>query len=305
MKVSEINFSKVKKKYLFFLKKQEVFGEPFYDKIGQLKNFYIPICNSIYKNYRLNNKTLIIGLSGGQGTGKTTISKIIKIILEISFNLKVVNLSIDDFYKTKAQRKKMSKKVHQLFLTRGVPGTHDITLIKKCFLGLMKKNFKPLVIPKFDKSNDERYPKSKWTRIKNKPNIIIFEGWCVGAKNQTINELKKPINNLEKKYDEQLIWRKKVNMELKNRYKKIFSLINKLIFLKVPHFKYVYKWRLLQEDKLRVSLNGKKIMTKNQIKKFIMFYERVTRQMVKDLKYDADVVINLDKKHKLNNLKFN
>ena len=305
MKVSEINFSLVKKKYLDFLKKQEVLGEPFYDKLGQFKNFYIPICSSINKKYGLKKKTLIVGLSGGQGSGKTTVSEIIKIILKSAFKLNTVIFSIDDFYKTQHQRKKMAKNIHRLFLTRGVPGTHDVNLIKKCFSNLVKKKFKPFLIPKFDKSNDDRHPVSKWTKVKKKPDIIIFEGWCVGAKNQTNQQIKKPINDLEKKYDKRLIWRKKVNFELGSQYRRIFKTINELIFLKVPNFNYVYKWRLLQEEKLKTLSKGKKIMSKNQIKKFIMYYERITRQMIKDLKRSANVVINLDKKHRLNNIKFN
>ena len=84
-----------------------------------------------------------------------------------------------------------------------------------------------------------------------KAEIIIFEGWCVGAINQKKKDLIKPINTLERKYDKQMIWRNKVNYELKNKYMKIFKLIDKLIFLKVPNFKYVLKWRILQEKKLK------------------------------------------------------
>ena len=64
------------------------------------------------------------------------------------------------------------------------------------------------------------------------------------AKNK---DLIKPINTLEKQEDKNSIWRKRVNMELKNDYKKIFKQIDISIFLKVPSFKHVYKWRLLQE----------------------------------------------------------
>ncbi len=297
-------FFKVKKKYLEFLKSQQVQGEPFYDKIGQLDKIYIPICKYIYKNYLLKKKTLIIGLSGGQGSGKTTITNILKIILQKGLSLRVVSFSIDDFYKTLSQRKKMSQQEHELFLTRGVPGTHDIKFLKKCLNKLTKKKFKTCYIPKFNKSIDDRYKKNKWTKIKKKPQIIIFEGWCVGAKHQTENILKKPINSLEKKHDAKNFWRKKVNNELKSRYKVIFKFIDKLIFLKVPSFEYVYKWRLLQEKKLRKKYKGKKIMTKQQVKKFIMYYERITKQMLEDLTLKANILIRLDKKHRLSSLKF-
>ena len=305
MKEKIYDFSKVKEKYLKFLKSQEVLGEPFRDKLGQLKNFYVPISDMINKNYLRNKKTRIIGLAGGQGSGKSTISQVLKIILKETFNLETVVFSIDDFYKTLKDRKKMSKKISHLFLTRGVPGTHDSKLLYKCLKNLKKNSFKKTHIPRFDKSIDDRYLKNKWTKVLRKPNVVIFEGWCVGAKPQKITNLVKPVNELEKMEDKNLIWRKKVNKELKNDYKKIFHLINDLIFLKVPSFKYVYKWRFLQEQKLKKTSRGKKIMNTKEIKKFVMFYERITRNMIKTLSNEAKILINIDAKHRLKSIKFN
>jgi len=295
----------LEKKYLSFLATQEVRSKPFYDKLGQLDKFYLPVCKKIYQDYKKNKKIKIIGLAGGQGAGKSTITQIIKLILEIKYNLNVVYFSIDDFYKTLPERIKFSKKFHQLFKIRGVPGTHDTNLIKKTFRNLIKKNFKSLSIPRFDKSRDDRFPKKKWQKIKKQPQIIIFEGWCVGAKPQDKKYLKKPINILERKNDPNLKWRSKVNYELNNDYKKIFKKINKLIFLKVPNFECVYKWRLLQEKKLQSTSKGKKIMTPTQIKIFIMHYERITKQMLVDLKKKAYAVLYLDKKHRFNKINFN
>ncbi len=296
---------KIRKKYLSFLKKQVVQGEPFYNKIEQLNKFYLPICDYIYSSHNFKKKLLIVGLSGGQGSGKTTITQILKLILENKFNLNIINFSIDDFYKTLQQRKQMAKNVHKLFLTRGVPGSHDLELLNKCFKSLLDKKFKSFFIPQFDKSIDDRKNKKHWIKVKKKPDIVIFEGWCVGAKSQNKEDLKKPINFLEKNEDKNLVWRKKVNNELKIKYKKLFKLIDNLIFLQVPSFKYVLKWRLLQENKLKNKSKGKKIMSHLQIKKFIMFYERITKQMLKKLKIDANIVIKLDKKHRLNAIRFN
>ena len=114
-----------------------------------------------------------------------------------------------------------------------------------------------------------------------------------------------PINELEKEKDKKKIWRKKVNKELKNQYKKIFNLIDKLIFLKVPSFKHVHKWRLLQEKKLRKTSQGSKTMNDKQVKNFIMFYERLTKHMLKNFDVKADTVIKIDKKHRLKSIKFN
>ena len=302
---SKARLDHVKKIYLKFLKSQEVVSEPFRDKLGQLNNFFLPISEKIYRNYLNNKKTKIIGLTGGQGSGKSTISQILKIILKEGFNLSTVIFSIDDFYKTLQERKAMSKKINPLFLTRGVPGTHNTSLLLKCLKNLKSKNFKKFSIPKFDKSIDDRLSKMFWQNIKTKPDIVIFEGWCVGASPQKNKDLIAPINVLEKEKDKKRTWRNFVNKELKTKYKKIFKLIDFMIFLKIPSFEYVYRWRLLQEKKLRVTSKGKKTMSNKQVKNFIMFYERITRHMLKNFSKKANFIINLDKSHRLKSLKFN
>ena len=302
---SKARLDHVKKIYLKFLKSQEVVSEPFRDKLGQLNNFFLPISEKIYRNYLNNKKTKIIGLTGGQGSGKSTISQILKIILKEGFNLSTVIFSIDDFYKTLQERKAMSKKINPLFLTRGVPGTHNTSLLLKCLKNLKSKNFKKFSIPKFDKSIDDRLSKMFWQNIKTKPDIVIFEGWCVGASPQKNKDLIAPINVLEKEKDKKRTWRNYVNKELKNRYEKIFKLIDLMIFLKIPSFEYVYEWRLLQEKKLRVTSKGKKTMTDKQVKNFIMFYERITRHMLKNFSKKAKFIINIDSSHRLKSLKFN
>ena len=303
--VKNLRYKKVKKKYLAFLKSQEVLSEPFRDKIGQLKNYFFPISQMIFETFLKDNKTKIIGLTGGQGSGKSTISNILKIVLKEYFNLETVIFSIDDFYKTFKERKRLSKTISPLFLTRGVPGTHDTSMLLKVIKDLKKEKFKKILIPRFNKANDDRFPKNKWLRVRKKPNIIIFEGWCVGVTPQKKKDLLNPINKLEKYEDKKGIWRKKVNEELKKKYNDIFRQINKIIFLKVPSLKYVLKWRILQEKKLRLISKGKKTMSNNQIKKFVMFYERLTNHMLKTLPKKADTIIQVDKKHRLKNIKFN
>ena len=97
MKLDNLNYQKIKKKYLKFLKSQEVMSEPFRDKLGQLKKFYLPIGNMINEEYSKDKGVKIIGLAGGQGSGKSTISNILKIILKEAFNLETVIFSIDNF----------------------------------------------------------------------------------------------------------------------------------------------------------------------------------------------------------------
>ena len=259
----------------------------------------------IENKYKKKGKTLFLGFSGGQGTGKTTVSEILKIILKKFFKREVLISSIDDFYKTLKDRNKMSNTIHPLLKTRGVPGTHDINLIIKFFNFVKKKLFKKFKLIKFDKSTDDRLKKKYWKNIKKRPEIVILEGWCVGAKPQSNSLIEKPINILEKYEDKDLIWRKHVNEKLKKEYKKLFTMIDYFIFLKIPNFNMVFKWRLLQENKLRKKSHlNKKIMSYNEIKRFIMFYERITLQMLKDLSKSASVILLLKKNHEIRKVLF-
>jgi len=298
-------FLKVKRDYLKFLSKEKIFDQSVATKIASLRRIYIPMSFWIDNNYKKKGKTLFLGLSGGQGSGKTTVTGILKIILKKYFKRKTHVSSIDDFYKTLEERDKISNTVHPLFKTRGVPGTHDTNLINKFFDFIKKKKFKKFKLPKFDKSIDDRLNEKYWFNVKERPEIVIFEGWCVGAKPQLNSLLKKPINILEKYEDEDLIWRKHANEKLKREYKKIFAMIDNFIFMKISNFNMVFKWRLLQERKLKKgSHTTKKIMSYDKIKRFVMFYQRVTLQMFKDMPKVASVVLTLNNKHQINKIKF-
>ena len=298
-------FDNVKEDYFKFLNKEKILGKSKAEKIKNLKKIYIPISFWIENKCKKKGKTLFLGLSGGQGSGKTTVVEILKIILKKYFKRKTHVSSIDDFYKTLEERNKISSTIHPLFKTRGVPGTHDTNLIKKFFTYISKKNFRKFKIPKFDKSTNDRFKKKYWHIINKRPEIVILEGWCVGAKPQSNSIIKRPVNILEKYEDKNLVWRKHVNKKLKNEYKKIFSIIDHFIFMKIPNFDLVFKWRLLQENKLKKrSQFKKKIMSYNEIRRFIMFYQRITLQMIKDLSKSASIIMLLKKNHEIKKLLF-
>ena len=300
-------FAKVKTASFKYISSQETVREKFKKKDLMIRSFLIPICFWISKKAK-KKSPLIIGLAGGQGSGKTTISSILSLILKKYFKLKVFKISIDDFYKTKKQREILSKNKHSLLLTRGVPGTHDIKIMLDFFRKIKTKNFKSLKLPKFNKANDDRYKKKHWYKLKSRPDVVIFEGWCVGAKPQSLRLLKKPINALEKAYDKSLKWRRFVNLQLKTNYKKLYSQLDSLLYLKVKNFNLLKKWRIKQEEKLWLKAKSRKnlkIMNKKEVINFMQTYQRITEQMFKDAPKYSSIIMNLNKNHQIHKIKFN
>ena len=301
MKLTDECFGKVKTDCLKFITSQETTADKFKNKERMIKSFLIPLCFWISKKAD-KKRPYIVGLAGGQGTGKTTTSSLIKIILTKYFRLKVFKISIDDFYKTRKERINLSKRVHPMLLTRGVPGTHDINMMLSFFGKAKSKKFKKLMLPTFNKAIDDRFNKKKWYELNQKPDVIIFEGWCVGAKPETNNTLKKTINSMEKVKDQKKIWRKYVNQQLKSKYKKLYSQLNCLIYLKAKNFSLLQKWRLKQERKLLLKnkKNSKlKIMSKEDVLSFMQTYQRVTQNMFRNMPKHASIILNLNSNHQI------
>ena len=299
MKQFSLCFDKVKKDCLKFIKSQETKADKFKNKERMIKFFLIPLCFWINKKAE-RKRPYFVGLAGGQGTGKTTISSLIRIILTKYFKLNVFRISIDDFYKTRKERINLSKRVHPMLLTRGVPGTHDINMMLNFFKNSKSKKFKRLKLPTFNKAIDDRFNKKKWYDLKKRPDVIIFEGWCVGAKSEKNNTLKKTINSMEKIKDQKQVWRKYVNHQLKSKYKNLYSQLNCLIFLKAKNFSLLQKWRLKQERKLGVKSKVKsKIMSKADVLNFMQTYQRITQNMFRNMPKYASVIFNLNSNHQI------
>ena len=294
-------FHKVKRDCLKFIKSQETKADKFKNKEKMIKSFLIPLCFWISKKAD-KKKPYFVGLAGGQGTGKTTISSLIKIILIKYFKLKVFKISIDDFYKTRKDRIRLSKRIHPMLLTRGVPGTHDINMMLSFFKKIKSKKFKRLKLPTFNKAIDDRFSKKHWYDLKNKPDVIIFEGWCVGAKSEKNNTLKKAINSMERAKDHKQIWRKFVNQQLKSKYKNLYSQLNCLVYLNAKNFRLLQKWRLKQERKLLLKSKKKlklKIMNTQNVLDFMQTYQRITQNMFRSMPRYASIILNLNSYHQI------
>lgn len=257
-----------------------------------------------------HREPLILGIQGPQGSGKSTCSEFLKLLLAYEHQLNAVVLSMDDFYLSHEERKQLADKEHPLLKTRGVPGTHDIQLALDTINKLGKLNDKQSIsVPRFDKSTDDRFPEEQWQQVSGPVDIIILEGWCVALRPQSPTEIKQAVNDLEVNNDPCGKWRNYINACLAGNYQELFSLIDKLIIFKPPSFDCVYQWRLKQEQKLLVSLAnagaGKKIRTfsPKELKHFIAHYQRLTEHALKTLPEKADWCISLDNNQQILNIK--
>ena len=258
-----------------------------------ITKYILPIIDNIINSQ--DNKYLI---SGSQGVGKSTISNLLKLVIEKYYKKKVMLLSIDNYYLSKTQRFKLAKKIHPLLLTRGVPGTHNIKKLYQDINQFNKQKF-PITIPYFDKINDDIIKKRK---IINNAQILLLEGWCCGSLPIKTKYLNQNVNQLESKYDKKNIWRKYYNSMLKSEYRKVFSMFNKKIYIQPPSFKYVLKWRSLQEKNNAKKSNSKNFMNKDKLKKFIQHYEKITKWMMKTMPHEVDILIKIDKNQKIKKL---
>ena len=253
----------------------------------------------IEKNYlkilfKLKSKNKIM-IAGSQGSGKSSLSKLIKLYLEKVCYKSVVIISMDDFYLSKNQRTQLSKNIHPLFLNRGAPGTHDLELMNKKIKQIFNKEF-PIYLPVFDKVSDTR--KRTYKKVL-KADVIVFEGWCAGAQPVDLNYLQKNFNNLEKHKDKNFIWRNSYNKYL-NEYQKLFSQFNFFIYFQFNQWDHVLNWKYKQELELRDK--KKDLGLKKYLREFIQYYEKVSKWMHLKVPKYCNILIKLDAHQKIKSI---
>lgn len=230
---------------------------------------------------------LVVGIAGAQGSGKSTLVAHLAALLETR-GVPVATLSLDDLYLSRADRQRLAAEIHPLFATRGVPGTHDVALGLATIAALERVEAAPL--PRFDKATDDRVPLDLWPLAPAGTQVLLIEGWCLGAQPQA--NVSVTVNRLEADEDAQAIWRSHVNMALAGEYQTLFSRIDRLIFLAAPTWDVVARWREQQEAELR-KRDGPGVMSPEQVARFVQHYERLTRWLISDLPGRADLTVRL------------
>jgi D-glycerate 3-kinase len=264
----------------------------------QARDYFIPFIETIRPKLAAVGRVPVLGIHGSQGSGKSTLAEFIHWYLQEQGGLSVALLSLDDFYLSLAERQQLAAKRHPLLRTRGVPGTHDISLALDTISALANLGAGEYVrLPRFDKACDDRAPESKWPKITGPIDLIVFEGWCVGATPQHPADLTLPINELERLEDSNAEWRTYVNNCLAAEYQDLFAELDYLLMLRAPDFNCVAAWRNEQEQKLaqrqagNVEASG--IMDEAAILRFIQHYQRITTHCLSALPTHADCVMAL------------
>ncbi|MEX1214581.1 hypothetical protein [Saccharospirillum sp.] len=237
------------------------------------------------------NRLRLVGIQGTQGSGKSTLAEVLKWHLEMG-GLRVEVLSIDDLYLSRADRQALAQSTHPLLATRGVPGTHDVALGREIF-AWVQSGSGAYTLPRFDKAQDDRAPRAHWHHCETPPDVLLFEGWCVGLAAQSGTELDQPINELEAREDTAGDWRRYVNDQLQQFYEPWFAQLDALIVLQALGFEQVFAWRKKQEEALRARKQGLGVMDEAALRRFISHYERLTRHALATLPDKANVLIPL------------
>ncbi|MBD3249135.1 hypothetical protein GF336_03760 [Candidatus Woesearchaeota archaeon] len=259
----------------------------------EFDNFIASLVEKIIEKYD-KNKTSIIGIQGGQGTGKTTLVKYLKNILD-KLNYSSISFSIDDFYKSYDERTSLAKKFKDnpfYQIARGMPGTHRIEYLSEVFDKIKKgEKFK---IPIFDKSlHDAAGDISGEVKAEKRPDFVFFEGWILGMPCIEPKELLKICRN----HDVDTSWFDvsdlKDMMNFCSGYERLWDYLDMFIVLKAEELELHYKWRYEQE----VSLKKKKGkgMSKEEVYDFVKHYIPITLLIYQKAK--PDLKLKIDKKH--------
>ncbi|MCW5580105.1 MAG: kinase [Luteimonas sp.] len=238
----------------------------------------------------LANGARVYGVSGLQGTGKSTLAAQL-VEAAAARGLCAVALSLDDFYLDRPERRRLARDVHPALATRGPPGTHDVALACATLDAL--RAGEPVRLPAFDKLGDRRLPTDRWREARS-VELVVFEGWCLGTPAEPAAALVEPVNALERDEDADGTWRRFCNDALARDYPALWQRIDRLLFLQPPGFEIVPEWRWQQEQALQARDPSRTGMTRPQVDRFVQHYERVSRQALRTLPRIADAVVRLD-----------
>ena len=259
-----------------------------------LWDLWLPLGIKLASGRQQLERPLIQGILGGQGTGKTTMSKVLSLILD-HLGYRTVSLSLDDLYKTYSDRLVLTQQDPRL-IWRGPPGTHDVDLGLNV-LDQIRQLQNLVMVPRFDKSafggaGDRTNPEMV-TNI----DIVLFEGWFVGVRPiepDVFDTAPPPILT-----DEDRAFARDINLRLHD-YLPLWERLDSLIVLYPTDYRCSLEWRKQAEQQMIAV--GKSGMSDSEIEQFVNYFwrslhpELFIKPLVKDVTV-VDLVIEIHADH--------
>ncbi|MGD1806342.1 glycerate kinase [Dapis sp. BLCC M126] len=247
---------------------------------------------------------LVQGILGAQGTGKTTLAKILVLILD-KLGYKTISISIDDIYKTYTERQLLQEQDSRL-IWRGPPGTHDVSLgieiLDKLRQSENQSSDNLIAIPRFNKSLFHGAGDRIEPEMVSKIDIVLFEGWFVGVRpilEENFDFAPPPIiTEVDKKFSRDM------NKKL-TEYSPLWNRLDSLIVLYPTDYRFSKQWRKKAEQQMIAS--GKSGMSDDEIEKFVDYFWKALHPelFIKPLIQNpelVDLVIEINSDHSLGNI---
>lgn len=249
-----------------------------------LWDLWLPLAIKLASQRQQLGRPLIQGILGGQGTGKTTMCKILSLILN-QLGYRTVSLSLDDLYKTYSDRLLLTQQDPRL-IWRGPPGTHDVDLGLNV-LDQIRQSQSPVMLPRFDKSAFGGAGDRTTSEIITGVDIVLFEGWFVGVRpiNPNLFDTAPPPIVT----DEDKAFARDMNLRLHD-YLPLWERLDSLILLYPTDYRCSLEWRKQAEQQMIAA--GKSGMSNIEIEQFVNYFWRSLHPelFIKPLVKDATVV---------------
>lgn len=257
-----------KRSHLF----EAVVGDIGHLPLTTLWYLWIPLAMQLAAKQKALGRPLIQGILGGQGTGKTTMGRMLTSILS-QLGDRTLSLSIDDLYKTYAERQQL-REVDPRLIWRGPPGTHDVDLGLQVLDRLRKQWSQPgeettqfIEVPRFDKSAWQGAGDRTTPELVEAADIVLFEGWFVGVRpveEDIWDNAPAPILT-----EGDRAFARDNNQRLQE-YLPLWDRLDSLIVLYPVDYRLSLAWRKQAEHEMIAS--GKSGMSDAQIEKFVRYF---------------------------------
>lgn len=233
-------------------------------KLEVLWDLWLPLAMQLATQRQQLNRPFIQGILGGQGTGKTTLAKILTLILQ-ELGYQTLSLSLDDLYKTYDERLALQQQDPRL-IWRGPPGTHDVEL-GLSVLNQIRNSQSPVAVPRFDKSAHHGAGDRTTPEIVANVDIVLFEGWFVGAQPIHPTAFENPPPPILTAA--QTAFARDMNDRLKD-YLPLWEQLDSLIVLYPTDYRCSLEWRKQAEHQMKAA--GKNGMSDEEIERFVEYF---------------------------------